>query len=300
MRELDQHEGGFASESSVEKSTLELLNAEVEFLQRELQQRDQTIAELQTPESVTETVMHDIAQDRLQEMLHELQHADERISRLEHELRLLEELRVAEDEEKRQIESWVNEIELRIARREEENEVEIRLLRGKLEGESRARVETQKRVDASLGEGGDERLKLELSHVRSENEELRSKNEEAFDICRKLEGKLNVLRDTTSEAAVDARIEDALRGERLKLAQERAVISRREHELAKKLQELQTHMDMESKVRNKTNEADERFRVFRERLRELHEEEAAEYKPPSVGERLIKMWRNLDGPTDVD
>ncbi len=93
-----------------------------------------------------------------------------------------------------------------------------------------------------------------------------------------------------------------MRLERLQISQERAAISRKEHDITTKLREVEVRIELEHQARTNTagHDVDERFRAFRDRLKELHLEEQAEYVAPSIGQRLVKLWQRLDGPTDTD
>ncbi len=288
-------------ETSVEDSTISLLHSEIEFLQKELEEREATISEMRSHSASRslEEVAVSASSNRMEDLLFELQMSDERLSNLEHELRILEELQAAEADEKRQIEAWVGDIEARIARREEESEAEIGVLRSRLERESQERVATQNRADATLTAGGDMQLAEELNRLRQEHEATKQKLDESTDRCRQLEQQVAEHTQSGDEAAIEARIEQALRQERLTIAQERAAISRREHDITARLKEMETHMEMEAS-HPKTNEIDEKFHVFREHLKELHQQDMADYRPPSMGQRLMKLWHSLDGPTDRD
>lgn len=288
-------------ETSVEDSTISLLHSEIEFLQKELEERETTISEMRSHSASRslEEVAVSASSNRMEDLLFELQMSDERLSNLEHELRILEELQAAEADEKRQIEAWVGDIEARIARREEESEAEIGVLRSRLERESQERVATQNRADATLTAGGDMQLAEELNRLRQEHEATKRKLDESTDRCRQLEQQVAEHSQSGDQAAIEARIEQALRQERLTIAQERAAISRREHDITARLKEMEAHMEMESS-HTKVNEVDEKFHVFREHLKELHKEDMADYRPPSMGQRLMKLWHSLDGPTDRD
>lgn len=287
---------------SVEAATIKLLNFEIGLLQRELDDRDATIAEMRAADP-----QKDLANDaeqgaticsrRVEDLLIELQLNDDRVSNLEHELRILEDVRAAELEEKQQIESWVSEIEKRIARREAEAEAEMDALTARLERERAARLASQTQADANLCAGSDaDPVNDAFRVLRRDHESLREKYHQLLDRNSYLEKHVEELAAANTPEAVQERVHEAVRLERLQLAQERAAISRREHEIANRLKELEAQVNNEGRV----HEADARFHAFRERLKELHLEERAEYRPPSIGQRLLKMWNSLDGPTDVD
>lgn len=287
-----------AVEESVEDSTISLLHAEIECLQQELEQRDEQLTELRNRqfEKPIDVVAVHASAHRLDDLLMELQSSDERIASLEHELRVLEELQAAESAEHQQIESWVQDIEVRLAKREEEIEAEMELLRERLRRESAALLAAEQRADEGVSKGGDEELQRELRSLREKYETLRQSHEDTLEQNRQLEVRFREHQAATDEASLQERIDQAVRAERLEIAQERAALSRREHEITSKIRELESSMESQPRV----SEADEKFKVFRERLKELHEQEVAEYRAPTMGQRLVKLWRKLDGPTDRD
>jgi hypothetical protein len=115
--------------------------------------------------------------------------------------------------------------------------------------------------------------------------------------CDELRKQLSELEKLNREDQIQRRVEDQVRSERLQLAQERAVFSRQKLELTKRLQTLQQELEMRDR---KQHPADHKFQVFRERLKELHDEEKATYVPPTLTQKLKRLWDRLDGPTDRD
>jgi len=283
---------------SVEDSTIALLHTEIECLQQELEQRDLQLAELRNRhvEKPIDVAAAHASTHRLDDLLLELQSSDERIASLEHELRVLEELQAAESAEHQQIESWVQDIEVRLAKREEENEAEVELLRERLQRESAALLAAEQRADEGVAKGGDEQLQRELRSLRQKYEKLRTSHEDTLEQNRQLDLRCREQQEAADEASLQEKIDQAIRAERLEIAQERAALSRREHEITAKIRELESSIESQPRI----NEADEKFKVFRERLKELHDQEVAEYQAPTMGQRLVKLWRKLDGPTDRD
>lgn len=290
---------------SVEDATVSLLHSEIVSLQRELEERELLIAQLkkktqgQKDESGGSSPA---ASKKIDALLQELQVTDSRVSDLESELTALEELRAAELTEKAHLDSWVNDIERRIAIKEGEAEAELETLRSRLQSEKHARVATQEKADQELrSDDVSAELHDTLVVLRRDHEALREKYQDALDKQSELQKECAELRESTDEAAIEARIAEALRLERLQISQERAAISRKEHDINRKLKQIETQLDIEGQARKNTDsDPDERFRAFRQRLKELHEEEKEEYVAPSIGKRLVKLWQRLDGPTDRD
>ena len=206
---------------AVEDSTIALLHNELACLQKELDERDQTIAELTAPRK-QETTAPQPSNGRVDDLLRELHAGDERIATLESELTLLEELRAAELEEKKQIDDWVNDIERRLALREEETEAELEALRDRLASEKHERVATQAKADQGLAGGDDASSQLHdtLMVLRRDHEALKEKHQQAIERCAELEKACESLRESTSEDAIEERINEAVRLERLQISQE--------------------------------------------------------------------------------
>jgi hypothetical protein len=254
---------------------MDLLHDEISALQGEIEERDSTIAELtKVAASQADDVGNnsEVSSKRLDDLLFELQLGDERISNLELELQVLEEVRVAELEEKQQIEVWVNEIEQRIARQEGEAEAELEVLRSRLEREKQARVASQQQADKNLcGHEDSAQVHDALTVVRRDHESLREKHQESLERCVELEKTCDELRNSNTEAAIASQINEAMRLERLQISQERAAISRKEHDITTKLREVEVRIELEHQARTNTagHDVDERFRAFRDRLKEL-------------------------------
>ena len=283
---------------SVEDSTISLLHAEIAFLQKELEERDAAIASGPATMFKPEPESPRVSEKRFKELMLELQASDARLVHMSSELRLLEETRAAEQEERRQITEWVNQIENLSTKRNDEARAEIEFLRQRFEREKADRLTEQQRADNSLQADGEveKRLKDTLTVLRRDHETLREKYDDSIARSHELEKECDDLRSANSEEAITQRVNEAIRAERLAIAQERAQVSRREHEFSCKLRELELQLDDKSRV----SDADSKFQAFREKLQELHQEEKADYVAPSLGQQLVTLWRRLDGPTDKE
>ena len=284
---------------SVEESTIDLLQTELQLLEAQLSEKDALIAELsqQGESNDRDCDSNDFASQRVQRLLVELDQSEQRIAALEELSQHTEEVRLAEQEEKRQLDAWVGDIERRLVQREEEIQAECDVLRERLQQATQDREDVEGRVDTLLENRGDDQgLKEMIQVLQRDNESLRARVDSATNQCRELEKECNELRQQNTEEAVEQRIVDAVRTERLELAQERAELSRQKRELSRNLSQASQQMEKQAAV----HPADDKFRVFREQLRELHAQEKAEYVPPSLGQRLVQLWQRLDGPTDKD
>ena len=286
-----------SSDHSVLQDTVDLLRSEVELLQVELADRDEQLARRAGSEPVNDLPDSSIVDERVDRLLFELQQSDHRIAALEDVARLSEEARYAEAEERREIESWVQDIEKRIAEREREIQAECELLRGKLQSAEHERSTALVHVDQLIAQNTDDpNLEDILEVQRRDNETLRERAELYEEKCRDLQLKNEQLQAENNTEFVEQQVAEAVRKERLDLAQERAALSRRELELAGKVKELQ--LEIESK--GKTHQADQRFRAFKEQLAVLHQQDKAETVQETMCQRLVRLWNRLDGPTDRD
>ena len=286
---------------SVEADTIELLKSELELLQTELSQKDAQLAELleASHPAVDQAagVCSEELESRIERLLYELDQSDQRISALEEVSRLAEETSLAEAEEKRQLEAWVHDIEQRIAEREEESRAECDVLRRRLEQATEERALLDERIEKLLqGGGGDPALEEMVQVLRNDNESLNERLAGREAECLELKKRCAGLQQQTSEDFIRQRIDESLRAERLQLAQERATLSRQQLELTNKVHELKHEMERQSRV----HPADDKFQAFREQLKELHQQEQKEYVPPTISQRLARLWQRLDGPTDRD
>jgi pSer/pThr/pTyr-binding forkhead associated (FHA) protein len=294
--------GEQAPVASQQQEMISLLQAEVEQLQLELVERDARLAEAMAWDNECSTAGRLDAEEssetealanRLDELLDELQSGDERIAVLEEQRRLTEEACEAEREERRQLDAWVNEIELRVAQRDQEREAENQGLRRRLEEatDARSRLEKQLQNAISPDEPGGAPTEL-LQTLRDENGRLQRRIEEA-DIARlQLENKVRDMQRQDAPETPAATVDAVLREERIRMAQERATLARQRT----KLLELQSELEQRlAKDEKSLDEGDTRLRAFRDHLREIHENEQRARKENSLVNRLARLWNRLDG-----
>ncbi|MFG0335885.1 MAG: FHA domain-containing protein [Maioricimonas sp. JB049] len=288
--------------------TVELLKAEIAFLQTEVAERDAAIRQY---ELLVEAPLDDDAVEaadpevdveslvtRLEELLDELARSDERLSAMSDLLRAAEDANEAELEQRNQIEAWVGEIERRFQERDAEWQAERESLQKKLAEVAAQRDRLEQQLGRSAGGASEQNLEVHLKKLRQENTQLRTALDETRSEARSLAGRLEQMNAEETEARQQDVIDEALREERLQLAQERAAITRERAELARLEEQLQR--DRES-MGAEGNAADQRIRAFREHLRELHESEPSRPKNSGLSARLGKLWRKLEGrPLDTD
>ncbi|QDU40444.1 Chromosome partition protein Smc [Maioricimonas rarisocia] len=298
----------YALDPELHDDTIELLKSEIAFLQTELAERDAAIRQyellVEAPlddESVAATdpeVDVEALVTRLEELLDELARSDERLSAMSELLRAAEDANEAEVEQRNQIEAWVGEIERRFQERDAEWQAERESLQKRLAEVAAQRDRLEQQLGQSGGGGADQKLEAHLKKLRQENTQLRGALEETRNEARSLTERLDQMDAGEVEARQQNAIEEALREERLQLAQERAAITRERAELARLEEQLQRDRDS---MGAEGNAADQRIRAFREHLRELHESEPSRPKNTGLSSRLGKLWRKLEGrPLDTD
>ena len=272
---------------------LELLRSEVEELQAKISERDERIAQLteladsnQNSNKNSDAESAGLVQ-RLEELLGELERRDEREASLEELLRLAEQANSAEQEERRQLAAWVSDVETRIGEREAEWDLNTQTLRRQLEEVTTERDRSLAILSERSSPGADAAQQQLIVELQRKVDDLRSKlaQPEAH-----REG--SVQHDESGTAAdapsrIQAEVDRILREERLKLAQERA-------ELAAQ----RARLEFERRGTRGPDEADERARVLRQHLREIHERESQTKRAPpdtSLSARLSRLWKRLEG-----
>lgn len=280
---------------SVEQQTIALLKSEIEALQAELAEKDI----LATP--FVEGDANDNAQQESDSQIvrytAELEESDQRIANLDAALRASEEAMAANDAERRELLNWVEEIETRVGEQEDQWRAERGVLDRRIQDElDRYNLLMKRFEDIDQGEPSFA-FQESIEVLRNENNSLHHKLTAKQQEYGELQQRFEELSKANREEQIQRRVADQIREERLQLAQERAVFSRQKLELTKRLQLLQQELEMRDR---KEHPADQKFRAFREQLKELHQQEQAEYVPPTLTQKLKRIWDRLDGPTDRD
>jgi DNA repair exonuclease SbcCD ATPase subunit len=269
---------GVRNEDPFQQEMVELLRAEVVELQAALAERDGAevapTREERTDEDElpTRDEVERLAA-RLEQLLEELDERDERVALLNELLRAAEEATQAEQEERRQLDGWINEIEERISQREREREAEIDQLKARIAELSAERD----RAESALAEGHDnarvEALQKLAHNLRDEVARLTNAFQESENQRRELQRHLDEMRIAAREEAVQ-------------LSRERADLARLRHELESKRTETQPSPA--------PTDPDNRVREVQQDLRDLHRQQRQEQQQRSLSSRLRKLWNRLE------
>jgi chromosome segregation ATPase len=284
-----------------DQEMLELLRDEVTQLQGELADRDARLAELaQGVPSDAEALMalptSEGLLDRLEQLLDELDRKDEHVRSLEELLAGAEEATKAEQEERRQLESWVTDIEQRIGARESEWQATLSCLRRQLE----QRTEERDRAESALEEaaadspteahGVHERL---VENLRGQVADLESRLAEA-------ERRRGQAPEGGSAAYVQAKIDEALRAERLELARERAALARSQSEFQRAQGAGGDGNGGSPESWSAGLDSSQRIRALRDHLKDVHDEESKHRSARGLSGRIASLWKRLEGRGDGD
>ncbi len=287
--DLDVDFFSLEEEETYDHETVALLQAEIDDLRTALAQRDADHANNShraddeiasaAPEASDEVLL------RMQELIEEANRSDERAALLEEMLHAAEDVSRSERDERNQLEAWVRDIEKRIGQREEEHAAELDALKNRLQESSLQQERLQKKLrQVATGGGASANKEYEqlLESLQAKNRELETRLSESQKQCVSLEKRL---------ASSTGGQEDQLRGERAKLAQEQAKISRLRYELSSKLAEI----EQVPKASNRADqETGQRIRALREHLREIHEQEKLEVKESTLATRLASLWKRVE------
>jgi len=290
--------GPGADADPFDQEMLDLLKSEIQQLQHDVAQRDARIAELDDAEHVDgrrddeESAESAALLQRLDQMLVELQLSDERIATFEDLLRAADEATRAESEERRQLVSWMEDIEAKIGEREAEWQAAQNALQTRIDALNADRQHFSDRLK-ELGnrEGTAASAKL-IEDLRDEVETLRRKLELADQACATLRKKIDDAEFQNSIEARDKYIEQKIREERLEMAQEHAKIARERAEVARMKAQLQNKAAPEPQ---KMDEATCRVQAFREHLKDIHVRESKDRDTNKLSSRLARLWKRLDG-----
>ena len=299
-----------------EDDTLELLKAEVELLQSELAERDARLAELESladidgdlcdsPQTADSPEMEWLV-ERLEQLLTELERSDERLSMMADLLRAADDASAAEFEERRQIESWIGEIERRLTERELERGAEQQVLQRKAT-DLQSQLERAERQLDEAADGGNANVDRDnyVAQIRRDYAALEAKLLQSEAERDQLSTRLDAADVEAIEAQTQAAVEQALREEHLAIAQERTTFSQERAAFARERAELTRLRDELEDKRQKfdadPDNANQRIRAFRDHLREIHETEVPPERPQGLSARIGKLWRRLEGrPLDTD
>lgn len=275
-------------EQTYDHATVALLRAEIDDLRCMLAQRDAdaTHCHRETTEFSATSDGEDTSErmlKRMQDLIDEATHSDERISLLEELLHAAEDANRYEQEERTQLEAWVSDIENRIIQREEEQAAEVEALRGRLEEAAEEQRNLQRKLkqaaeNGNAGKQYDETLEL----LQRSNDTLRGELAQSRKVQANLEQRVEQLSSVS---------EHALREERASIAKEQAKLARMRYEISQKLAEVDSSPKMQNSV---DHESAVRIQALRNHLREIHEQERLEERESSLTARLAKLWKRVE------
>lgn len=277
----------------------ELLRNEIESLTLELADRDQQILMLnqQVDAGSGNGDMQETARlvTRMEQLLDELQSADDRIRTFEELLRASDDATQAEQEERRQLESWVNQIEDRVTAREEEAKAETKRLNDRVRDLLTQQKHHEQVIENALRSrpsGGNEPSDELVQSLQEQVQDLQAKWQQSQEECERL-----MAQPSVSPAAGDSESVADLKQKIMQLelssSRERAEVARERAELAKLQSEL------EQKCRTKTLDSDSEIRLqaMRDHLREIHSEEEVEreiQRQNSLGGRIASLFTRIE------
>jgi pSer/pThr/pTyr-binding forkhead associated (FHA) protein len=278
---------------------IELLRSEVTALQAELAERDARIAEFSDFEQSSHQISIDSGGDdpetsglvkRLEELLDELEHRDEREAALEEMLRAAEQAQSAEQEERRQLEAWVSDVEHRIGQREEDWRATVQTLERRVEETAADRDRVVAMLsEAAAGKGEENAQQQLILELQRTVQELRQQLAESESLRGQPQQEQRECSMDSADITIKCReeVDRILREERLKLAQDQAIFARQRAEF-----------EFERQGQRGQDEADHRAHVLRQHLREIQkQEEEAQRNRPALGltARIANLWKRLEG-----
>ncbi|QEG20663.1 FHA domain-containing protein [Mariniblastus fucicola] len=212
---------------------------------------------------------------RLEELLQELKRSDVRARDMEELLRSADQATQDEQEERKQIEKWVSELESRVTQRESETEAEVQQLR-KLLDEARASQQEsnaalQRVIDAKTSEGETVPVAV-VEDLRNQIGSLQTQLNSAQADAASLREQQNRPSAGSLTEAEQQQSERKLAEMQLETSRERAEISRQRVELKRLKADLEERLGEPREA----NVADTRIRAMREHLKELHDKEEQE------------------------
>ncbi len=281
---------------------LQLLHEEIEHLQRELAQKDAQLAELMETGLNAAAEDTEISKDeserlvvRLEQLVEELDSADRRVLSLEEQLQMSDDANRAEQDERKYLEGWVEEIEKLVTSKIAEANAELHLVQKRaddLKAERDLAVRQLRSRNLSGPAEPDTGNPNETNELRSQLAEMQNclnRKDEEIEMLRKqpkefdksdYESKLRSLEEKNRELEVET-------------AREKAVISRQHAELL----QVKNELEQELSKRKVLGEGDCRVQAMRQHLREIHqaeEETRKEQFDKSLAGRISKLWKRVD------
>jgi pSer/pThr/pTyr-binding forkhead associated (FHA) protein len=278
----------------------ELLKIELDYLRTELAERDVRVAELEQSleeggaardEDLPSREEVDALAGRLEELLAELDHSDERLKTMSELLRVSEEANVAAVEERTQMESWIGEVERRVHNWENEWHAERESLNRRITDLTAQRDEAESHGGTRESNELIQKLRQQITQLETETARLQAERSD-------LDQRIQAADVNSIEERIQQAVDAAMREERLQLSQERAEVARERATLMRQQEDLaaQPHSGAVT-----ADVADLKIRAFREHLKEIRATEPNHRPASTMSQRLGKLWRKIDGrPLDTD
>lgn len=275
---------------------LELMRMEVDQLRFELAERDAQLDNFSDMNLEPEPA-HDKDEEtiqlvnRLEDLLGELQVSDDRVRGLEDLLRASDQATQAERDERRQLETWVTEIEQRVAEREAESEAELGRVKDQLDETTARHKQTQihlKKVLQSKSVASGEAAEDLILSFREQVEELEKRLEASTTEIDQLRRQAQSDEKETASRDAMHEMEQKLLQQQVETARERAEMSRQRAEL----EQLKSELEEKLRTAKNTGNGDTRLQAMRQHLREIHEEEKIEreeQRQRSLGGRISRL-----------
>lgn len=278
----------------------ELLRDEIESLTLELAEREQQVSMLsqQLESGGGSGDMEDTARlvERMEQLLDELQSADERIRTHEELLRFSDEATQAEQEERRQLESWVEQIEDRVTAREEEAKAEAERLNGRvhdlLAQQKHHEQVLEKALQQRTANGSVQSDDLVLS-LQAQVQDLQDKWQQSQEECDRLTSQQSSVPPTDGDSQSVTELNQKIMQLEMDASRGRAQVARERAELAK----LQSDLEQKCRTNSPDSESEFRLQAMRDHLRELHSEEEVERenrRQRSLGGRIASLFTRIE------
>jgi Inner membrane component of T3SS, cytoplasmic domain len=281
----------------------EQLRSEIESLHAELQRKDEEIEQLLAgtgDESGDETAGGSPSEtlrlvNRLESLMDELKQSDDRIRDLEGLVQAADEAAMAERAEREQIGGWVSEIESRIAERESQWRLEEERLKRELAELTTRCQKAEQRAEKSLTVSMNDahiELQRDIEDLKGRNQVIVKELMKARSDYHELATMIKKTGMSESEIREMNNKQSMIREQEIEIARERAAIARERAELANQREEIARVGSRE--LAPSVADPDQRIRMFREHLREIHDHEKEERRKSGLSGRIARLFRRLE------
>ena len=255
---------------------IELLKAEIIELQTELANSQSSPSGSTVQPTDEETLSREESERlvaRLEELLAELEDRDDHVATLTGLLKAAEDTGQAEQEERQQLVSWLDDIESRFGQREGEWEAQRSGLMNRIESLTAERDNALAAMNTDSSNAKLEAAQNVMVRLRDALEQERSRVNEYEEKIASLQSEL--------ETAQTFQTQEQL-----------AEIAEQKAELARKREEMeQERFDLRQKA---SRDADLKVRALRDHLREIHSNEQKEQEEKKLSSRIARLWRRMD------